>query len=89
MWKIVALNPVPATVALVAGVILLYLLHLNRLLSGTPEEIRAISPRRWTPAEITETYARLREHPIDSKTHVAKLPPKIDRRYIVTGGSGK
>jgi hypothetical protein len=55
-------------------------------MSGTPEEALKISPHRWTKDEILETYKRIAERPIDSKSH---LPPKLGRRYIVTGSSGK
>jgi len=55
-------------------------------LSGTPEEALKISPHRWTKDEIRETYQRITEKPIDSKPYP---PPKLGRRYIVTGSSGK
>jgi len=66
--------------------VILYLIHLNTKMSGTPEEALKISPHRWTTDEIRETYERIAEKPIDSKPH---LPPKLGRRYIVTGSSGK
>ncbi|KAI1424176.1 hypothetical protein F5Y12DRAFT_753496 [Xylaria sp. FL1777] len=62
-----------------------YLVRVNQQLSGTPEEVRRLSGQRWTPALLKETYERLEQHPIDY-TH--KLPPRLDRRYIITGGSG-
>lgn len=66
--------------------VVLYLVHLNAKLSGTPEEALKISPHRWTTDEIRETYKRIAEKPIDSRPY---LPPKLGRRYIVTGSSGK
>jgi hypothetical protein len=66
--------------------IVLYLIQLNTKMSGTPEEALKISPHRWTKDEIRETYKRIVQNPIDSKPH---LPPKLGRRYIVTGSSGK
>jgi hypothetical protein len=66
--------------------VVLYLVQLNTKMSGTPEEALKISPHRWTKDEILETYERIAERPIDSRSH---LPPKLGRRYIVTGSSGK
>ncbi|KAI1076032.1 NAD(P)-binding protein [Whalleya microplaca] len=67
-----------------AGIIF-YLYRVNQLLSGTPDEVRKLSGSRWTPAQLKETYQRLQEKPID---YTDKIPPKLDRRYVVTGGSG-
>ncbi|KAI0382459.1 NAD(P)-binding protein [Hypomontagnella monticulosa] len=69
--------------ALVA--LILYLLRVNQLLSGTPDEVRKLSGSRWTPDELKKTYKRLEENPID---YTDKLLPKLERRYVVTGGSG-
>jgi hypothetical protein len=66
--------------------IVLYLIQLNTKMSGTPEEALKISPHRWTIDEIHETYKQISENPIDSTPH---LPPKLGRRYIITGSSGK
>lgn len=63
-----------------------YLWHLNRAMSGIPDEVSKISPHRWTSEEIKETYARVVKNPIEDSAH---LPPKLDRRYIVVGGSGE
>jgi nucleoside-diphosphate-sugar epimerase len=71
--------------ACIAGLVALYLYHVNRAMSKVPEEARLLSPRRWTVEEIKEAYRRAIESPIDvSKS----LPPKQHRRYIVVGGSG-
>ncbi|XXH01943.1 hypothetical protein Hte_008306 [Hypoxylon texense] len=67
------------------AVLTLYLYRVNQLLSGTPDEVRNLSGTRWTPDQLRETYKRLQEKPID---YTDKLPPKLDRRYVVTGGSG-
>ncbi|KAI0441314.1 hypothetical protein F4803DRAFT_523756 [Xylaria telfairii] len=64
---------------------LAYLVRVNQQLSGTPDEVRRLSGPRWTPDLLKKTYERLQRHPIEY-TH--KLPPKLDRRYVVTGGSG-
>ncbi len=65
---------------------LAYLLRVNQQLSRTPEDVRRLAGPRWTPDLLQKTYERLRQHPIDY-TH--NLPPRLDRRYIVTGGSGE
>ncbi|KAI0876219.1 hypothetical protein GGS24DRAFT_452445 [Hypoxylon argillaceum] len=69
----------------VAFAIFAYLVRINQQLSGTPEEVRRLAGPRWTPDLLKKTYERLQRHPID---YTRKLPPKLDRRYIVTGGSG-
>ncbi|KAI1409045.1 NAD(P)-binding protein [Hypoxylon sp. FL1857] len=58
---------------------------LNSALKQTPPEVLAVSPHRWTEQEIRDTYERVKANPIDWRKH---LPPKLDRRYIITGGSG-
>ncbi|CAG7562409.1 unnamed protein product [Fusarium equiseti] len=64
---------------------ILYLCHVNHILKQTPEGVRRLSSKRWTPALLSETYEKLEECPID---FYKDLPPKLDRRYIVTGGNG-
>jgi hypothetical protein len=73
-------------ISLFLTLIILYLVHLNSAMNGTPEEATKISPRRWTVEEIKETYKRICENPIDYTEH---LPPKLGRRYIVIGSSGR
>ncbi|KAI0833958.1 NAD(P)-binding protein [Hypoxylon sp. FL0890] len=58
---------------------------LNTALKQTPPEVLAVSPHRWTEQEIRDTYNRIKANPIDWTKH---LPPKLARRYIITGGSG-
>ncbi|KAI0897079.1 NAD(P)-binding protein [Annulohypoxylon nitens] len=58
---------------------------LNTALKQTPAEVLAVSPHRWTEKETRETYKRIEKNPINWAKH---LPPKLNRRYIVTGGSG-
>lgn len=71
--------------ASIAGLVALYLYHVNRAMTKVPEEARLLSPRRWTAEEIKEAYRKAIESPVDvSKS----LPPKQHRRYIVVGGSG-
>lgn len=69
-----------------AFIVIAYLIRVNQQLSGTPEEVRRLHEAPWTPDKLRKTYERLEKHPID---YTAKLPPKLDRRYVVTGGSGE
>lgn len=64
----------------------LYLYKLNKAMSSVPVEARVWRPRPWTDEEIRETYERVCKEPIDFKKH---LPPKLERRYIIVGGSGQ
>ncbi|CAI4216701.1 unnamed protein product [Parascedosporium putredinis] len=63
----------------------LWLAHINRYMGTTPPEALAFTPHRWTKKEITDTYDRIKNGGLDWTPH---LPPKLDRRYIVVGGSG-
>ncbi|KAI1367289.1 3-beta hydroxysteroid dehydrogenase/isomerase [Xylaria arbuscula] len=62
-----------------------YLWRLNKVMGQTPPEAVKASPYRWADTEIKETYKRIKANPIDWSKH---LPPKANRRYVVTGGSG-
>ncbi|KAI0913656.1 3-beta hydroxysteroid dehydrogenase/isomerase [Ustulina deusta] len=62
-----------------------YLWRLNKVMSQTPPGAVHASPYRWADSEIKDTYKRIRAKPIDWTKH---LPPKANRRYVVTGGSG-
>ncbi|KAI0203750.1 dehydrogenase-like protein [Astrocystis sublimbata] len=62
-----------------------YLWRLNKVMSQTPPEAVHASPYRWAEHEIQQTYKRIEANPIDWTKH---LPPKTNRRYVVTGGSG-
>jgi hypothetical protein len=68
------------------GLLALYLFRLNQLLKAIPSEVRKLSGSRWTTEQLKETYDRLAIHPIE---YTDQLPPKLGRRYIVTGGSGE
>lgn len=76
-----------ATVAFV--LVLLYLVRLNQLLLGTPDEIKTLTPTKWTKDLLRETYRRLEADPITTSSYAKRIPPKLQRRYIVTGGSGE
>ncbi|KAH6682188.1 hypothetical protein F5X68DRAFT_137828 [Plectosphaerella plurivora] len=71
---------------LAALIVAIYLFRLNRAMSTVPEDIqRAAEKHAWTEADLRETYNRVSASPLDSRPF---LPPKLDRRYIVVGGSG-
>jgi hypothetical protein len=89
MWDYVADKPfVPGAIALIV-LLVAYLVRLNQLLLSTPDEIRKLAPARWTKELLVETYRRLEAHPITARSYAARIPPKLERRYIVTGGSGE
>jgi hypothetical protein len=75
----------------VTGIFLVvaYLARLNQLLLGTPDEIKRLVPTRWTQEVLRDTYRRLEARPITIKGYAKRIPPKLQRRYIVTGGSGE
>lgn len=81
------------TSAAVAGLVplvlvTLYLWNLNRLLKKTPPEVARIVPERWTAQQLREVYERLQRAPITTASYAESLPPRLARRYIITGGSG-
>ncbi|KAJ3945778.1 uncharacterized protein N0V96_004119 [Colletotrichum fioriniae] len=65
--------------------LLAYLWKINRAMSTIYPEALRVSPDRWTPDKIKRTFERMEKQPIDWTPH---LPPKLDRRYIIVGGSG-
>lgn len=94
---------VPALLALLLLALLCkFLVNLNQALSATPAHFRELAPRPgWTRAQIRETHDRLAaaatattaaagQQPVTTtaSSYAAQLPPRLDRRYIVTGGSG-
>ncbi|KAK0655617.1 hypothetical protein B0T16DRAFT_384456 [Cercophora newfieldiana] len=78
------LSAAVAVIALVVG----YLVRLNQLLCGTPDDVRRLSPTRWSAELLRATYQRLEAAPITASSYVHRIPPKLERRYIITGGSG-
>lgn len=76
-----------ATLLLVAvALLVVYLIHANLALKSVPELARKAVPRRWTKEEIRETFERVKKKPTD---FTRLLPPRLDRRYVVVGGSGE
>lgn len=64
----------------------LYLFKLNKAMTSIPDEAHALRPHPWTEAEIRQTYERVCKEPID---FTKRLPPKLERKYIIVGGSGQ
>ncbi|KAG6896352.1 hypothetical protein C0992_008814 [Termitomyces sp. T32_za158] len=65
---------------------LLYVWLNDRRLIRLPEEVVALSPKRWTPEFVRDAATQLaKSPPIAINEH---LPPKTGRRYIVVGGGG-
>jgi nucleoside-diphosphate-sugar epimerase len=59
--------------------------HIDTALSTTPDEVEKLRAKDWTDKFVRETYDKcLRERPNFKRD----LPPKQNRRYVVTGGSG-
>ncbi|KAL2017707.1 hypothetical protein VTK56DRAFT_1732 [Thermocarpiscus australiensis] len=54
-------------------------------MKGVPQEAANCAPRRWTKEEIRGTYERLKGEPLN---FLKGLPPRLERRYVVVGGSG-
>lgn len=77
-----------AATCILLGLALVYLINLNRLLSITPDEVKKLVGDRWTDEQIKKTYEHLHHSPITTASYASQLPPKLNRRYIVTGGSG-
>ncbi|KAK4189064.1 hypothetical protein QBC35DRAFT_494620 [Podospora australis] len=71
-----------------AVLIITYLVRLHALLLSTPDEITKSSPKRWTKDELRKAYQEREKNPITTASYADRIPPKLDRRYIVTGGSG-
>jgi hypothetical protein len=75
----------------VAFVVLLvaYLVRLNQLLLRTPDQIKNLASARWEKGLLRDTYRRLEKQPVETRHYANRIPPKLERRYIVTGGSGE
>lgn len=69
-----------------AVVLLVYLWKCDRDISTTSPELEKFAQKSWTKEQLLEAYKKAEQDPIDVRKF---LPPKLGRRYIVTGGSGK
>src|SRR3569833_505628 len=86
MMPLSTLRWLAAGIAAAAAVTLIYLARINYLLKGVPAEVRKLSGSRWTVKQHKEKYHELEKSPID---YSDKIPPRLDRRYFVTGVNGK
>ncbi|KAK3694047.1 hypothetical protein B0T22DRAFT_352943, partial [Podospora appendiculata] len=71
------------TAAVIIAVVWLY--RVNSAMRAVPRGSLQHSPHRLTEHEIHATYERLSKAPLN---FTKLLPPRLDRRYIVVGGSG-
>jgi len=79
-------HPVLTTAISIGSLTFLWLWKLNLAMrQAPPEALKAASASPWTEEDLRKTYERVAANPIDTKPH---MPPKLDRRYIVLGGSG-
>ncbi|KAK4451537.1 hypothetical protein QBC34DRAFT_57388 [Podospora aff. communis PSN243] len=88
--EIVISSPLLSTAVIIAALVIVYLARLNEILRGTPDDVKKLSPSRWSESVplLRETYRRLEAEPITTNSYAQRIPPKLERRYIVTGGSG-
>ena len=82
-------NPLILGLLCSATALLAYLRHVNRLLSTIPEDLQRVKSKPWTRQQLKGAYARLEEKPADVASYADRLPGRLERRYLVTGGSGK
>lgn len=75
-----------AVAAAAIAIALIWLFRINSAMEAVPPEVAQISPRRWSRQQIKDTYERVKQDPV---SFLKKLPPRLDRRYVVVGGSGK
>ncbi|KAL2758849.1 hypothetical protein ACRALDRAFT_2120269 [Sodiomyces alcalophilus JCM 7366] len=54
-------------------------------MSTTPPDLLRLTKGPWLEEDIRRVYRRVEETPCDWKPH---LPPRLERRYIIVGGSG-
>jgi hypothetical protein len=66
--------------------LLLYFIRINLMFMETPARFRMLSGSRWDRKLLSQTYEELATNPIN---YTDQLPPRLNRRYVVTGGAGK
>lgn len=74
--------PILSAGAAVVGLLAFYLWRINLSWKYVPSEGR-LSP--WTAEQMHEAYERIKKNRLDFSNI---LPPRLDRRYMVVGGSG-
>lgn len=82
------LDALTASACIVAALVFCYLVRVNALLKGVPEQVRKVSGPRWTAELLKSTYEEIQRRPVGID-YEGKLPPRLDRRYIITGGNGE
>ncbi|CAG9947497.1 unnamed protein product [Clonostachys rosea f. rosea IK726] len=65
--------------------LLLYFIRINLMFMETPARFRMLSGSRWDRKLLSQTYEELATNPIN---YTDQLPPRLNRRYVVTGGAG-
>jgi hypothetical protein len=75
--------------AVFVALLLLYFVRLNQLLSGTLDDVKSSSTNRWSAQLLHDTYDRLEAAPITTHSYASRIPRALQRRYVVTGGSGE
>lgn len=63
--------------------LILYIRLNDSRLKSIPPDALAVSPKRWTEADVRSTAARLDKAPLSVRD---QLGPRTGRRYIVVGG---
>ena len=74
-----------ATGIFISVLLLLYLTRLNCVITSSPPELANVAQKAWRSDEIRARHAHLLKSPPD---YSSKLPPRLNRRYIVVGGCG-
>ncbi|CAK7228332.1 hypothetical protein SEUCBS140593_006880 [Sporothrix eucalyptigena] len=88
LLRSLAQSPLTGGATILAIGLILYLVLINNRMRGLPDDVAKIKQPKWTEQMLRETYARLEKNPITVESTKAGLPPKLNRRYIVTGGCG-
>lgn len=65
--------------------LLLYFIRINLMFMETPARFRMLAGSGWDRKLLSQTYKELAKNPIN---YTGQLPPRLNRRYIVTGGAG-
>lgn len=73
-------------VAIAFSLVVIWFYQVNLAMQAVPESMAKAAPHRWTKQQIRDTYERVKKKPTDFRS---RLPPPLDRRYVVFGGAGK
>ncbi|KAM0330081.1 hypothetical protein ACHAQA_004252 [Verticillium albo-atrum] len=78
--------PIFTTSIATLATLLIWAWKVNRGMFVTPPEaLKHATDSPWTDEAAKETFKRIEQKPCDWGSH---LPPKLDRRYVIVGGSG-